>query len=229
MTTIIRSAFNEGRDTDVDWQDSDARKNEIRLDTFTGNINNFNGRTFNSKMPLEQICPDTGEVLRTFDSRLEAARWIVKNVLKRKDPDNRKATSLTGNMHMCMVCGYKSYGYYWKAVDPAKRTRDILETSKKIGGTPVVAFAPYRVILAESVNAASELTGVSRDRIRRGLDVYSPACDGYSFRRYHPKPIKVSFVSVADAMRYFGVARSAINSWLEDGGKSPTNHIISIL
>src|SRR6185312_13975696 len=112
---IIKEAFDEGRTTDIDWQKSNAKKNQLKLDIATENFSLMKQREFHSPIPLHQICPETGKVLNTFPSRIAAARYITTNILKRP---TKNPLAVTGNMEMCIRAGWKAYGFYWKLATP---------------------------------------------------------------------------------------------------------------
>jgi hypothetical protein len=119
VAAVIKSAFIEGRSTDTPWEDSKAKADANRLELFTSNVGNFNGRELRKRIHLARLHPTTLEELDYFPSRLEAAKWIVKNVLNRGE-DGKKALSITGNMHMCIMCNYRSYGSFWKYLTEAE-------------------------------------------------------------------------------------------------------------
>jgi hypothetical protein len=206
---FIKEAFVEGRETDTDWDDSKALQNEIRLNTFANNVENFNGRKFGEVIALEQVCPTTGNVLQTFSSRLDAARWIVSNVLKRDDPKGLKAMSLTGNMQMCMAMGYKSYGFYWRTINPVKHQSRLVAAASKVGGTALTVF-DVRTKLTKtatyaSISDASKTTGISERQIRRIIGANKPSYNGFSFRVYNTQSTKKEFKTLEAAAKFFGV------------------------
>lgn len=118
-------------------------------------------REFHTVMPLQQIDPDTGKVLRTFNSRLEAAVWIVENVLKRPE---KNPISITGNMEMCIRSGWKAYGYYWKIID----VKTLMDTTAG-NGTKIFGKTGLKVRGFDSINDVADYTGISRKVIARKL------------------------------------------------------------
>ena len=218
---VIQDAFHEGRETDVSWEDSKAREDEIRLDAFVSNVENFDGRVFKQVIPLEQVCPATGKVLRTFGSRLDAARWIVANVLKVDDPKGAKAQSITGNMQMCMALGYKSYGFYWKTINEAKHKAKLLDTAKQLGSKALFVLdnrtAVVKPATFPSIAAAAKCFGISERQIRRCMADGTPAYKGVVFREYNPVVKKKHFDDVESAAEFFGVKPTYIHSVLVKG------------
>lgn len=215
--TIIKDAFVEGRQTKVDWNDSQARQNQIKLDVFAQNVENFDGRAFRALIPMEQICPNTGEVLNVFPSRFAAAKWIVANVMKIKnDKNNTKAMSITGNMQMCEAMGYKSYGYYWKRVNKATVATKAVAAAKKLKGTAMYVLDARNQLVKDAVYAsireASRVTGVAESQIRRLMADGTPAYNGFVFRAYNAKAMKRTFATAKEASEFFGIAERHINN-----------------
>lgn len=224
MTTVIKDAFIEGRETNTDWDNSVAKRNQINLDLFAENEDNFNGRVFRSVIPLEQVCPDTGNVLRSFASRFDAAKWVVANVLKMKnDPNNVKAMSITGNMHMCMRMGWKSYGFLWRVVNQTKQAETVLEAAKKANSTPIFVADTRNIIsktaVYPSIREAARVTGVSDRQIRRQLTAKTTPTGGLAFRTLNAKTRKRSFADATAAAAAFGLREADINKAVLRGQK----------
>lgn len=199
---IIKDAFVEGRETQTDWEKSKAKKNQLKLEVAAENLSLMKSREFNSAIPLHQICPDTGKVLRTFPSRIAAARYIVNDILKRPE---KNPLSITGNMEMCMRGGWKAYGFYWKLATPA--------SLKKYDKTPVNAQKVYiggglrseigRV--APSIQAAADMLGVSAKVIARAMKPgtkHTSSLKRHFVQEYNPTPITKEFVHINDAASY---------------------------
>lgn len=219
---VIKEAFTEGRNTDTRWLDSTAKENEIRLQTFLDNKENFNEHRFREKIPLQRLCPTTGKVLQTYGSRLEAARWICENVLH--DTDSRRPVSITGNMQMCMSSGWKCYGFYWKTMTQTAHIAEIKTVAKANNSTMVftnkAAVRPdglfggatrgcYSTEVHPSIAAAAKATGVSERQVRRCMDELS-ACRGNFFRKYNDKPKNMVFKTMEDAVSVLGAGAGAI-------------------
>lgn len=220
---IIQEAFVEGRETTTPWDKSKAKQNEVRLDAFAHNADNFNNRRFGQRIPLDQICPDTGNVLRSFPTRFDACKWIVTNVLKISDPENKKAVSISGNMHMCMTAGYKAYGFFWKAVTPATQLAKAKAAAKSLGAVPVLMFNNLRTTkesVFASVNEASRITGVSETQIRRMLkDKVPTEFKGMVFRPYNLTTTTMTFSDAKTAGAYFGVNPRYVTAAVARGEK----------
>lgn len=114
MIKVIEDAFVEGRETDIHYDKSEAKRNQIKLEVALKNTALFSNKVANSAIPVDMICPNTGSILKRFNNRFEAAKYIVTDILK---TPNRPPTSIYGNLTMCMRIGWKSYGYYWKLND----------------------------------------------------------------------------------------------------------------
>lgn len=133
---IIKHAFIEGRETDVDWINSEAKRNQIKATVAIENFSTMSEKEFKAVIPLQQICPSTGAVLNTFTSRLAAAKYICTEILKRPD---KNPVAITGNMEMCIRAGWKSYGYYWKIITKESMMESFAPTGTKV---PHRALAP---------------------------------------------------------------------------------------
>lgn len=208
--TVIKEAFVEGRETDANWHDSEAKMNAIKMDVFVANADNFNGRTYREPVLIKQINPANGEVVNYFTSRFEAARWVAKNVHKAKTPEeiDHKARSVTGNMHMCMRAGYKSYGFYWQAIDRNPKPN----TAKNDGATPVFVFdheatakAKPALMIYPSIKEAARQTGVSETTIRRNIHEGCDVVKGYTFREANMTPKVRKFSNFAAVAATLGV------------------------
>lgn len=224
--TMVQEAFSEGRTTDTDWIVSKAKGDQAKLQAFIDNQQHFNAREFRAIRPLLQLDPDSGEVLRSFPSRLAAAKWVVAHVLKNPDRD---PVSMTGNFMTCMELGYKCYGYYWKEVTQAEYETNVQERSKAVGGKAIWAYGHQRGRCATgevfvSIKEASRKTGVAESTIRANLHDCAQRVNGVSFREYNPKPIERHFYSAVNAAIALGVT---VNSVIRKFQKNqPINNII---
>jgi len=224
--TVIKKAFHEGRETTVDWTDSKAKQDAIKLDTFAANVDNFNGRAYLAPISLEQVCPKTGKVLQTFSSRLSAAKWIVTNVMKKDDPDGRKAISITGNMHMCMLAGFKSYGFYWRTINAVKHHEKLVAAAKKMGNRAIHVLdintgVTKAMTFASMYNARGSL-GVSDVTIKRVLGSKNPVHNGFVFTRYNLTPKVKRFKDVEEAAKFFHAPVNFIKTMMAN--KTPINN-----
>lgn len=200
---IIKEAFDEGRETTTEWDKSKAKKNKLKLEVAAENLSLMKKRDFNSAIPLHQICPDTGKVLRTFPSRIAAARYIVSDILKRPE---KNPLSITGNMEICMRGGWKSYGFYWKLAtqESIKKYDKTPVNAKKVfvggGGSHVFASSVF-----PSIQAAADSIGVSAKVVRTALSQsgkskYIPK--RYYVQEYNPKPITKRFKNLEEAAAF---------------------------
>jgi hypothetical protein len=221
---IVKEAFVEGRETTVDWDASKAKKDQTRLDVFSHNVDNFNGRKYGEKIALERIDPQTGKAVDYFSSRLEAAKWVVTNVLKMtSDPDNKKALMITGNMHMCMISGFKAYGSYWKYVNKKAFLDNVVKKSAKLKSKLVWVLDESKSNtsgVAENVHAsiaeASKAIGVPSSTIRDSLK--SPRKYGkYIVMEYNPTVKVMTFKSAAEAARTFGMIQRKMDRIIDTG------------
>lgn len=156
--SIIKEAFIEGRSTQVVWDDSKAKERELKMEVFLDNMSSMSTKEINGIIPIQQICPDTGKVLRVFSSRLDAAKYIVSDVLKNP---NKNPLSITGNMEMCIRAGWKSYGYYWKVMSEREYVNSIVNTST----TPIFSLKGGKMTLFPSIQAAADAVGMKRNTL----------------------------------------------------------------
>jgi hypothetical protein len=219
---VIKEAFQEGRETDVTWNESKAKENAIRMEVFASNVENFNGRLFQSKISLARINPETGAEEELFATRLDAAKWIVKNVLKMKsDPNDRKAVTLIGNMHMSMQCGFRSYGSHWKYLTNEEYVALILKKAHKKNAKPVLVINNNKskggkISLVSSIAEAQRLTGVSEKAIRRCLKVNGTGTSNYVFRDYFKGYDRQVFKSMKEAISELGMTEDKIRHHIEN-------------
>jgi hypothetical protein len=145
-----------------------------------------------------------------FNSRLEAAKWIVANVLKRPD---KNPISITGNMEICMRLGYKCYGYFWRIVSEKEalewksgKVKQSKSNSKPVfckynkGGT----FGAF-----PSIAKAALVLGVDRDTLAeklKGGNVVKTKKARVQY--YYKKPKTKVFSSVKEVREYLGVANT---------------------
>lgn len=207
--TVIKNAFGEGRETDTEWKDSNARRDQIKLETFASNVDNFNGRRFNGRLPLARINPNTGVEEERFASRLAAARWIVENVLQWEGDTEEKAISITGNMHMCISNGWKSYGHLWRYLKPAE-AKYVPPAGVAVTGEPVWVYgrfgaSSFQEKVFPSIRAAARATGLDDRKVKRLMVDGGGEVDGFVFREYNAKPVTRNFASIAEFVWSFGL------------------------
>jgi len=229
--SIIKEAFVEGRTTDTKWVDSEAKKNALRLDVFTHNADSFNGREFRKQIALEQIHPLTGKSIQTFGSRLEAAKWVVKNVLKvDNDPGNKRAVSITGNMHMCMLSGFKAYGFYWRHIEAKKHEESILSKAVKSGGKMIWAMGKgvQGHQIYPSIAAASKALNIGETTINDAIrkPMYSRA-KGVLVREYNPTQQTLEFKNISEACKFFNIKNNVMYN-IYDAGRTINNYTLSV-
>lgn len=209
---IIKEAFDEGRTTDTEWQKSRAKKNQLKLDVTMENFSVMKQRDFYAPMPLHQICPETGEVLNTFPTRLAAARHIVKNVLKRP---KKNPLAITGNMEICMRGGWKAYGFYWKLATPKT-----METYAKSPANSRKVFVLHRNSggVFPSIQSAADTFNVSTDVIRNRLKPNAKVRKKHLFaQEYNPTPRTLTFNSILAAAQYANVSAVRMTKWIRSG------------
>ena len=229
MKKVIKEAFVEGRTTTTPWEDSEAKRNQGRLDLFAENVDNFNGREFNSPLALERIDPDTGMVVDSFPTRLAAARWVVDNVLNYSGDKDKKAISITGNMHMCMSNGWKAYGSYWKYVNPEKKVKAIQKEAHAHGGkmiwTKKIGQGFGGEELFQSITAAAKGLGVGEKKIKSALK--GKSIPGIIVMEGNATPVNKEFESFESACQYFGYADMYVRRMIAN--KKPINNINIII
>lgn len=165
MKTVIESAFIEGRETDVAWDESQAKKNEIKVDVFVKNHQKYGERAINSNIPLAKVCPDTGKVLDMFYTRLDAAKHIVTTQNITYSP-----LSITGNMEMCMRLGWKSYGFYWKQVTMEEIDQWVKSKSAASDGKLIYLHTAKNTKIIKSVGEAARLYDIPTSTLRGNLN-----------------------------------------------------------
>lgn len=217
---IIKEAFDEGRETTTEWDKSKAKKNQVKLEVATENLSLMKKREFHSVIPLHQICPDTGKVLRTFQSRIAAARYIVSDILKRPE---KNPLSITGNLEMCMRAGWRAYGFYWKiATEESKKKYDKTpKNAKKV----FIATSQMRTVYP-SIQAAADAIGATPDIVRSAMrfGYRSPYVKkNYIVQEYVAKPKTMTFDTIVDAAKYASCSFTTMARWV-DAGK-PVNNI----
>lgn len=159
--TVVKEAFIEGRETDVSWEDSKARKQDLKLQVYANNMEAAAKRSSMEIIYLEKICPVSGEVLAVFNNRLAAARHICIDILNRPD---KNPIAITGNLHMCMLAGWKAYGFYWKVTTKA-RYEDFNSVRKT--GTPVFIKRKKECQVFPSIADAAAFLDIPRRTLSR--------------------------------------------------------------
>lgn len=161
---IIKEAFDEGRETDINWDKSKAKKNELKFNIALENFSSMSQKEKNAKIALAQICPQSGKTLKMFSSRLMACKYICENVLKNP---NKNPLSVTGNLEMCIRAGWKSYGYYWKIVDYEEEVKKMPQSSSS--SVRVKVIVGIQVMIFDSITDASKFIGINRDTLSNNI------------------------------------------------------------
>lgn len=193
---IIKEAFTEGRETDTKWSESKAKENQLKLEVNLENSVRISKHAFKSAIRMQQIDPKTGEVLNIFPSRMKAAEHIVSKILK--NPPNKSAVSVTGNMEICMRAGWKCYGYYWKLLDEAKYVDSIVAGSRS-NNTKVFTLKNGLESLYPSISAAAKSLGIAEKTIRKYLQPEMGRYNNITFHEYNPTPKTKKFTTIKDA------------------------------
>lgn len=217
MSNVIKEAFVEGRDTEVEWKASQAKQNALKLDIFANNEIVAESRAANSVIPMSRVCSETGKVLETYPSRLAACRWVVANVLKRPDPNNTKAMSIAGNMHMSMKLGWKSYGFLWTMLKHEDYLQVLTTDAGKDGqaiwvyGSGMGRKGKRSQTVFGSIADAAKATCVPVSDIIKNMKYGSPAVNGHTFRVCNATKSVKAFASYREAADYLGVDMSTIH------------------
>lgn len=183
---VIENAFDEGRQTKVNWNKSQAKRDAIKL---TVNLENFSAMTERERMsilPVDMICPNTGKVLASFPNRLAAATHIVNNILKRPE---KNPISVTGNMDICMRGGWKSYGYYWKVNNGKPAKMEIPEGFDISDGIALYRYGKYWKTCYSYAEIA-KLTNIDRGVLRKRFLRGSPIDDSGLHTLFIPPKVK---------------------------------------
>lgn len=216
---IIREAFIEGRETEVPFEKSIAKKNQLKMDIALDNLTLTKRHKLHEPIMLQQVDPNSGKVLRTFPSRFAAAQYIVSNILKNP---KKKPVSVTGNMEMCMRSGWKAYGYYWKRV-----TSKIIDDSHIKTKDKVWVYHRGTENVYNSLSAVAETFGLNVDKIKdlvEGKDKHK----GITVRKYNPKLVKMEFSTITAAMIHADTRREDMMKRLIISGKPRNNIIYSV-
>lgn len=218
MTKIIKDAFIEGRTTDTHWDDSTAKQNQFKLDLFTSNIDNYNGKEFGKPIRIQRLDPQNGKVLQTYASRLEAGCWVATNVIKTAAPDVvKKAVSVTGNMHMCISNGWKAYGYYWKYIDDKQFTNSV-KTQKNAHNAKMIGVSYLnRHSLFSSIAEAAKSLNISDKTISSSIKNKKRTTSGHLFYEYNDTPQIKSFNTVAEASAFTGLSANSVCRYASNG------------
>lgn len=209
---IIKTAFAEGRETDTDWEESKAKRNQIKMSVALENYSTMNNREFHSLIPIQQICPESGNVINTFPSRIAAARHIVNNILERPD---KNPVAVTGNMHMCMSNGWKSYGFFWKMVNVSPVKLPTSANAKK-----VFVIMGRSSTICPSMQYAADLIGVSAKIIKTAI---TPNSKNKSIptnvivQDYQPTLRTLEFGSLKEAADYANCSTATLAKWIATG------------
>lgn len=198
--SIVKEAFIEGRETDIDWEKSRSKQAEIKMEVFMDNMKSLSKKERMSAIPLQQICPNTREVLRTFPSRLAAAKWIIENILNRP---NKNPISICGNMEICMRAGWKSYGYYWKICSLQESLApDIKERND---GNKVFIRKLKKNAVFPSITEAAAFLGVHRTTLSKALaDGKVHHYGQHMVQLYNPEEKTLTFETIAEAKAKLG-------------------------
>lgn len=219
---IIKDAFEEGRSTKVDWDKSVAKKNEIKMRVALENFSTMSKRERLQIMPLHMICPESGKVLRTFGSRIAAARYICESVLNRPD---KCPFSVTGNLEICMRAGWKSYGYYWQIADASY-------ADKRPGpfrGKEIWYRVNGRDYIYESISKFASQHGLDRETVRKmlkpNLKNIPEVFKGKLVMYVNPSECKMVFSTRSEAASHFNCGVRMIDNIVAAGGWVNNYHI----
>lgn len=226
MIKVIEDAFIEGRETDVDYQQSEAKKNQIRLDVALKNISLFSNKAKHSALPVDMICPNTGKILKQFSNRFEAAKYIVTDILQ---TPNRPPHSIYGNLTMCMRIGWKSYGYYWKlneSVATAPQIQKFKEPNNKTSKKQpryVLYYGRQIKKLFKNITEAANYIGVSSKKLSQAfgnmpLRSLPTGKDGFTLERVNDVLIQIKVKDKQTLMQILGIKRrDTVNEFLRTG------------
>lgn len=210
---IISNAYKEGQDNpDVEYDNSNAKKDEIRLNVSIDNLNFLKTKKKNTIIVVQQICAKSGKLLKVFPNRLSAGKWVVEHVLKRP---NKNPLSICGNMEMCMRAGWKAYGYYWKMVEPSPD--DVNTIEKKVFYYKGNTKGYYNSI----VEAANDLSITPKNlgqHLRNGK-IKKFKKNGYSIWLQHAnmKAQTLDFNSLDDMKKHFTISNRVCKTIIKYG------------
>jgi len=216
---IIKDAFFEGRSKINKWDESEAKQNQIKLEVALDNFSSMKKREFQQTIRLQQICPKTGKILNTFNSRLEAAKHICLEILKRPE---KNPIAITGNMQMCISNGWKSYGFYWKVVSNDQHEHSV-HNAKSIIVTGKGICAPR---IYQSIERAANFYGMSEKTIKKYADS-KEIYNGLHFRYVNSTPKDITFGSIVEAQKFLGISDRKITNLLANN-KPYNNYTIKL-
>ena len=208
---IIKSAFDEGRNTTVKWSES---KTKSKLDIEKLTIHNsevLNSESdFGKSKKIQQIDVNTGKVINTFANQSQAGKWIVQNIMTPKGQNTRsKFYQIMGNLRISMLLGYKSYGFYWKILNSSSRVRvtinpidvDYIQKSQsipkgKIKKTLYLKTKSGQRAKCSSVSELSKLSNLSKETVSRRIHDFgrNVNLNGIKYVRVTKKPCPVNVV-----------------------------------
>lgn len=217
---IIKEAFVEGRETEVSYDRSVAKKNQIKMNVALENLTLIKQHKIHEPIMLQQIDPVNGKVLRTFPSRFAAAQYIVDKLLKNP---NKSPISVTGNMDMCMRAGWKAYGYYWKRVTG----KIINDAHPKAGNTKLWVNNRGMEYVYNSYSAVAETFGLSVAWVKDLMEG-KVKHTGLTVRRYNTKLMKMEFETFTAAKKHAGLKNDGSLKRLIISGKPRNNVVYSV-
>lgn len=223
---FIKNAFTEGRETDTDWQDSNAKKDSIKLDVALENLSTMSSREKNALIPIHKICPDTGDILATFPSRLAACRHIVDDILK---SPTKNPLSVSGNMEMCMRGGWKSYGFYWKIVDDVDDSGNVVYKNRH-AKTLFYSNGKQELVFKTRTDAAKHF-GIHISTLREAVNKIGkpkPFLKGAILQPVNNKPTVINVASVQEAADHAGCSYTIMLRIIKTG-KPVNNYTYNVI
>lgn len=224
---IIKEAFVEGRETETDWHESTAKKNALKMDVALENFSSMSSRERHSLIPLSKICPETGNVLATFPSRLAACRHICTDILKRP---NKNPISVGGNLEMCMRAGWKSYGFYWKIGDAADGHKEWSGSGGKrepTGCKPVYYRAGEKETIFKTIADAARHFGVDHKTVRNAVNnpqAKNAFLKGAMLRFANPTPKIIHVDSIEEIAAHSGYSVNGLSKLIRNGLRTINNY-----
>lgn len=116
MNKILQEAFNEGRNTTVAFEDSEACKNQKRLETVVRTDKRFTAKTVLAKGTVLHMVDDQRKDVKTFKKFSSAAFHVSRRMFNGEVTIGEAYTAI----NLSLYSGIKAFGYNWRIGKPRK-------------------------------------------------------------------------------------------------------------
>lgn len=111
MNTTIQDAFNEGRNSSISFEDSQAAQNQKRLNKVISTEKLFIGKKSIPKKMAIYMVDEKKRDVKSFDSRGSATHYIMHTLLK---DSGLTVNEVYGALTLALMTGIKTFGYTWR-------------------------------------------------------------------------------------------------------------------